>query len=218
MTIKEIASFTGKDERTIQRWVENAKNKTTSDKMSSISDKMSLSSPLYPSDFTLNEVEEILRAGSLSDDAVSILMDNARKNESGSLNDELSKNNYISETLARTMEEMTKAFNSLAKSFEIVVSKNRQALNEQYKAIPSTSNNINKNPITHVLAFAKQSYFGTLNGLDIPRISAFNDYKNWCLKNNIIPLGKKNFYSEIRKIDGVLENTLSSYRTFTFNF
>lgn len=77
MTIKELAEFTGKDERTIQRWARKA-----DDKMSvRINDKMSVSSPMYPADFTIDEVEEILNSGSMSKDAVSILMNNARNIE-----------------------------------------------------------------------------------------------------------------------------------------
>jgi hypothetical protein len=72
--VKDLAEFTGKDERTIQRWVKKA-----SDKMSSINDKMSASTSTYPADYNIDEVEIILRSGSMSKDAVTILMNNARQ-------------------------------------------------------------------------------------------------------------------------------------------
>lgn len=44
---------------------------------------MQQATPDNPSDFTIDEVEAILRAGSMSRDAVSILMENARNNQKG---------------------------------------------------------------------------------------------------------------------------------------
>lgn len=76
MTVKELAVFTGKEERTIRRWVNKA-----SDKMSAIKDKMSVSSSSRPAFFTIDEVECILVSGSMSKDAVSILMENAKNQE-----------------------------------------------------------------------------------------------------------------------------------------
>lgn len=58
MTTKEIANAVGKDERTVQRWV-----KKLSDKMSSVSDKMSVSSPTYPADYTEEETLLIIETG-----------------------------------------------------------------------------------------------------------------------------------------------------------
>ena len=75
MTVKEIALFTGKTEKTIQRWVKKA-----SDKMSSVADKMSSAGHGKTVHYDIDEVEAILTAGSMSKDAVSILMENARKN------------------------------------------------------------------------------------------------------------------------------------------
>ena len=68
MTVKELTNFTGKTERTIQRWIKKA-----GDKMSSVADKMSLSGHGKIIDFTIDEVECILQCSSLSKDAVSIL-------------------------------------------------------------------------------------------------------------------------------------------------
>lgn len=58
MTVKQIAEVTGKDERTVQRWV-----KKTSDKMSSINDKMSSSSPMKPADYDFEETCLIIESG-----------------------------------------------------------------------------------------------------------------------------------------------------------
>lgn len=68
MTIKELVSFTGKAERTIRRWIEKS-NIIGCDKMSYQVER----------DYTIDEVEQILKAGSMSKDAVTILMENARK-------------------------------------------------------------------------------------------------------------------------------------------
>ena len=58
MTVKEIAEAVGKNERTVQRWVIKV-----SDKMSSVSDKMSLSSPMNPADYTFDETCAIIEQG-----------------------------------------------------------------------------------------------------------------------------------------------------------
>lgn len=55
MKVKGIAELITMDERTIQRWIKEA-----ADKMSSINDKMSASSPTYPADYSLEEVFVIL--------------------------------------------------------------------------------------------------------------------------------------------------------------
>jgi hypothetical protein len=58
MTVKEIALSVGKDERTVRRWV-----LSLSDKMSVVKYKMSLSSPMKPADYTLEETCQIIEAG-----------------------------------------------------------------------------------------------------------------------------------------------------------
>ncbi len=71
MNIKELASFTGKDARTIRRWIAKA-----GDKISQVPlDKMSQG---IPHDYTIDEVEAILIAGTLSKGAITILMENAK--------------------------------------------------------------------------------------------------------------------------------------------
>ena len=51
MTVKEIAEAVGKNERTVQRWVIK------------VSDKMSLSSPMNPADYTFDETCAIIEQG-----------------------------------------------------------------------------------------------------------------------------------------------------------
>ena len=68
MTIKELVSFTGKAERTIRRWVEKAGLSTY--------DNMAEGTLI---DYTIDQVEQILKAGSMSKDAVLILMENAKR-------------------------------------------------------------------------------------------------------------------------------------------
>ena len=74
MTIKELADFTGKEQRTIRRWIQKA-----SDRMSSLTEKTKEAfRTKCPMDLTIDEIEAILTAGSMSKDAVSIIMDNAK--------------------------------------------------------------------------------------------------------------------------------------------
>lgn len=71
MTIKELAEFTGKNRTTIERWC--AKCTLT------IKNKVQNAHKENPADFTIEEVEEILNSGSMSKDAVTILMQNANQ-------------------------------------------------------------------------------------------------------------------------------------------
>jgi hypothetical protein len=71
MTIKEIAGTLGKTERSVQRWI-----KKLSDKMSSIKDKMSASSPMNPADYDLDETIKIIEVG-MGKNAAAIFRQNA---------------------------------------------------------------------------------------------------------------------------------------------
>jgi len=75
MTTKEISQFTGKEERTVQRWIKKA-----GDKMSSVDEKSSSAGHGKIVDYSIDEVEAILMSGSMSMDAIKILMQNARNN------------------------------------------------------------------------------------------------------------------------------------------
>ena len=73
MNTKEIALAVNKTERSVQRWV-----KKLGDKVSSINDKMSASSPMNPADFTLEETIAIIEQG-LGKNAAEMYASNARK-------------------------------------------------------------------------------------------------------------------------------------------
>jgi len=73
MTIKELASFTARTERTVRRWINKAE--LSSDTLSAkMSDAMKTNKP---SDYTLEETEQILRCSSLPKIVVDELMINA---------------------------------------------------------------------------------------------------------------------------------------------
>ena len=76
MTVKALSEFTGKTERSIQRWIKKA-----SITNQILADKMSLSNSTNPADYTIDEVEEILSQSSLGVNAVCIVMANARRND-----------------------------------------------------------------------------------------------------------------------------------------
>ena len=68
MTIKELIEFTNKSERTVRTWVKKANIVRYAETAQRIE-----------IDYTIDEVEQILKAGSMSKDAVSILMQNATR-------------------------------------------------------------------------------------------------------------------------------------------
>ena len=68
MTVKELARFTGKTERTIRNWIAKSSEKISNEEKTK-----------KPADFTIDEVEQILLNSSMSKDAVSILMQKARQ-------------------------------------------------------------------------------------------------------------------------------------------
>lgn len=79
MNIKEIALAVNKTERSVQRWV-----KKLSDKVSSINDKMSVSSPMIPADFDLEETLLIIETG-LGKNAAALYEVNARNQTAGKI-------------------------------------------------------------------------------------------------------------------------------------
>ena len=58
MNTVEIANAVGKDERTIRRWI-----KKLTDKMPVLADKMSVSTPMKPADYDLDETLAIIECG-----------------------------------------------------------------------------------------------------------------------------------------------------------
>ena len=71
MNIKELATFTGKNKSTIGRWVAKCNSDIFNDRLQRATNE-------HPADFNIDEIEEILITGSMSKDAVRILMENAR--------------------------------------------------------------------------------------------------------------------------------------------
>ena len=71
MTVKELAIFTGKTERTIRNWISK-----TGDELDIIPPEEISQGIAH--NYSVNEVESILNSGSMSKDAVRILMENAR--------------------------------------------------------------------------------------------------------------------------------------------
>ena len=71
MNIKELATFTGKNKSTIGRWVAKCNSDMFDFKLQEATND-------HPADFDIDEVEEILKAGTMSKDAVKILIENAR--------------------------------------------------------------------------------------------------------------------------------------------
>lgn len=72
MTVKELSEFTGKTERTVRSWISNAGDKIKPVPYETISQGI-------PHQYSIDDVETILNSGSMSKDAVRILMENARR-------------------------------------------------------------------------------------------------------------------------------------------
>jgi len=70
MTVKELSDFTGKTERTIRTWISKANIEAVPSEVISQG---------IPWDYSIDDTEDILNAGSMSKDAVWIIMENARK-------------------------------------------------------------------------------------------------------------------------------------------
>jgi predicted transcriptional regulator len=73
MTIKELAKFAGKTEKTIQNWVAKCNEKITlhNEKITLVKGQ--------ETNLSIDQVELVLNAGTMSKDAVTILMQNARQ-------------------------------------------------------------------------------------------------------------------------------------------
>lgn len=122
MTIKELAKFTGKTERTVQMWV-----KKTGEKISSVGKKFSSAGHGKVVDYSVDEVEQILLNSSMSKDAVSILMQNARQNkkQTSTLTDRDVEliSSIVSLTVAKTIEQLDNRMKNIENRIE-----ERQAL------------------------------------------------------------------------------------------
>lgn len=150
MTTKEIAGATGKDERTIQRWVRKA-----SDKMSSISDKMSSACPHSPADFDFEEAVYIIEIG-MGKSAAGIYRASAQKQPG--VRGTLSERDIamISQIVAITVSQTIKALDGRISAIEEKV--------EERKALlppPSISPRSNINRIVREYAHRENIEYST---------------------------------------------------------
>ena len=87
MTVKEIATFTSRTERTVRNWIKKATEKSSQGVYEEIAQGIA---PVPPEeiaqgiahDYSLDEVEFILEAGSMGKDTIGIVMENARTTQS----------------------------------------------------------------------------------------------------------------------------------------
>lgn len=108
MTVNELAFFCGKNKSTVTRWIAKCNE--------SLRNKLQNATKVKPADFTIDEVEVILNASSMSRDAVSILMQNARNNQTLPGNDVSTSLSDKSSSLERAFEMMARAFETIAET------------------------------------------------------------------------------------------------------
>lgn len=108
MTVNELAVFCGKNKSTVTRWIAKCNE--------SLRSKLQNATKTEPADFTVDEVEAILNASSMSRDAVSILMQNARNNQTLAGNDVSSSLSDKSSSLERAFEMLARAFETIAET------------------------------------------------------------------------------------------------------
>jgi transcriptional regulator with XRE-family HTH domain len=120
MTVKELAQFTGKSETTVQRWVKKANCK-----MQLCNNKMQLQRG-HETDFKLEEVEAILNSSSMSKDAVSILIDNAKKSQQRDCGSMLTQKDMaeisavVSMTISQIMAPMNERISKLENGVNVL--------------------------------------------------------------------------------------------------
>ena len=106
MTIQELVSFTGKSERCVRGWISKAGIKTPYAEIAQG----------IRHGYTIDEVEAILGASSMSRDAVSILMQNARDGIAG---------NGAQVSLPGGQGSLERAFEMMARAFETIAETQR---------------------------------------------------------------------------------------------
>lgn len=108
MTVKELAEFTGKTERAVRNWVNRA-----AEKNSVVREKISASSPMNPADYEVDEIELILNESKLGQNAVLIIMENARRNKNTDIVDTKSILSFMAQMQKQQQEFMTAVLNKL---------------------------------------------------------------------------------------------------------
>jgi predicted transcriptional regulator len=114
MTIKELAEFTGKTERAVRNWVKKA-----TEKSSVIAEKSSVSSPMNPADYNVDEVELILNESRLGQNAVMIIMENARREKDTAIVDASSILSFMAQMQKQQQDFMTAVLEKLDKGSAI---------------------------------------------------------------------------------------------------
>ena len=111
MTTREIAKATGKEERTVRRWV----NKVAV-RMSAVAVKMSASSPAHPADYDLEETIAIIEEG-MGKNAAAIYRENAAKSTISSV---LTDRDFqmIAQIVSVAVSETMKAYDVRMKAIE----------------------------------------------------------------------------------------------------
>ena len=111
MTTREIAKATGKEERTVRRWV----NKVAV-RMSAVAVKMSASSPAHPADYDLEETIAIIEEG-MGKNAAAIYRENAAKSTVSSV---LTDRDFqmIAHIVSVAVSETMKAYDSRMRAVE----------------------------------------------------------------------------------------------------
>ena len=65
-----------------------------------------------------------------------------------------------------------------------------------------------------VSKFMEETYYSQVKKVNIPRTDIYDKYKEWCSDEGRKPLGKKNFYEEVRRDDRVSELKISGLDNF----
>jgi len=107
MTFKELLEFTGKTERTIRNWIKKADLGGYAEFAQG-----------YAIDYTIDDIEKILNAGSMSKDAVIILMNNARNNGKASSKIVATIGNDLNERLLDVIEQNNKMMSMMMMKME----------------------------------------------------------------------------------------------------
>lgn len=123
MTVQELSRFCQKDDKTIRRWIKKAGAKCPA-----LLDKMSISGHGKACDFTVEEVGKILKASTMSSDAVAILMANANTSDAPT-----------SKGYTNISDEQAKIISQIVASTVIsVMSQFTGQLQQNQKALPPT--------------------------------------------------------------------------------
>ena len=183
MTVKEIADAVGKSERSVQRWIE----KTTTEKISVVNDKMSLVNSIkskagskdsvHPADYDLDEALLIIEAG-LGKNAAGVFRANAEARNA------LVAKNDVSARLDRIEQSQYQMQNAIAR---LVLEIKKQPY--RLKEMPELDKE------RHFHYFAAKNICFALPNVPIKRIDVWYRYEETVEKIN--RLDKKSFFERL---------------------